>query len=136
MLRIFTAVVLFAIGTSAMAQTKPADSSTYLLGPDDQLTINVIGAGDISNKSVRIGNTGSITLPMTGSIRASGLTVEQLESEIADRLRAYFTEPEVSVTRTEMRSQPVSVMGAVASPGVHDLKGRKTLIEILSMAGG
>jgi polysaccharide export outer membrane protein len=42
----------------------------------------------------------------------------------------------VTVTVTDFRSQPVSVVGAVTNPGVHQLQGHKTLLEILSMAGG
>ncbi|PYS48323.1 MAG: hypothetical protein DMG13_25790 [Acidobacteria bacterium] len=140
---IFTAVLLSALSTSAFAQDNPAspvgridESSTYLLGPDDQITIRVVDAEEISDKPVRIGRTGDITLPMIGSIHAAGLTVEQLEKEIGDRLRKYFKAPEVWITRMEMRSQPVAVIGAVVSPGVHQLQGRKTLVEILSMAGG
>ncbi len=139
----FAAALLLALCTGTFAQDKPAnpasrldESSTYLLGPDDQITIRVVDAEEISDKPVRISTTGYITLPMAGPIHAAGLTVEQLEKEIRDRLRKYFKAPEVSVTRMEMRPQPVSVIGAVTTPGVHQLQGRKTLIEILSMAGG
>jgi polysaccharide export outer membrane protein len=52
------------------------------------------------------------------------------------RLRSYINEPQVSVNIMEFRSQPVSVIGAVKNPGVHQLQGRKTLVEILSLAGG
>jgi polysaccharide export outer membrane protein len=79
---------------------------------------------------------GYITLPMAGSIKAAGLSVDELEAEITRRLKTYYKMPEVSVTRTEFRSQPVSVLGEVERPGTHELKGRKTLAEILSLAGG
>jgi polysaccharide export outer membrane protein len=62
--------------------------------------------------------------------------VEQLENGIAERLKSYVKEPEVSVEIAEFRSQPVSVIGSVRNPGVHQLEGRKTLVEILSLAGG
>jgi polysaccharide export outer membrane protein len=45
-------------------------------------------------------------------------------------------EPDATVTITAFRSQAVSVLGAVRNPGVHQLEGRKTLVEILSLAGG
>jgi len=51
-------------------------------------------------------------------------------------LAEYFKEPEVAVSIVEFRSQPVSIIGAVKNPSVHQLQGRKTLVEILSMAGG
>ena len=140
---VFIAALLLTVGVSATAQDKPANPasgldpfSASLLGPDDQITIRVTDADEISDKPVRISTTGYITLPLAGRIHAAGMTVEQLESEIAERLTNYVNEPAVSVTRMEMRSQPVSVIGAVSSPGVHQLQGQKTLIEMLSMAGG
>jgi polysaccharide export outer membrane protein len=79
---------------------------------------------------------GNITLPLIGRAPAGGLTVEQLETELNTRLKQYVHDPQVSVTVVEFRSQPVSVFGAVSKPGVIQLRGRKTLYEVLSMAGG
>jgi polysaccharide export outer membrane protein len=79
---------------------------------------------------------GYIRLPLVGRLHAGGLTVEQLEKELVARLETYFKEPQVAVTITEFRSQPVSIIGAVNDPGVHQLEGRKTLVEVLSLAGG
>jgi polysaccharide export outer membrane protein len=73
---------------------------------------------------------------MLGRIKAGGLTVQDLERELSARLRTYIREPSVAVTVTEYRSQPVTVVGAVGRSGVHQLEGRKTLIEILAAAGG
>jgi polysaccharide export outer membrane protein len=110
--------------------------SGYVLGADDQILIRALEGLDVGDKPVLIGTNGDITLPLIGRIKAAGLTVEQLETELASRLKAYVKEPQVSVTVTEFRSQPVSVFGAVTTPGVIQLRGRKTLYEVLSMAGG
>ncbi len=110
--------------------------SVYVLGPDDQIAIWALGAEEISQKPVRIDPSGYIDLPMLGRIRASGFTAEQFKGELVSRLRSYVKEPQVSVSIAEFRSQPVSVIGAVKNPGVHQLQGRKTLVEILSLAGG
>jgi polysaccharide biosynthesis/export protein len=130
----------FLNGVNAQEKTGPLQmdepTRTYLLGPDDQITVRVVDAEEITDKPLRISTSGFITLPMIGRVRAAGLTVEQLESDITDRLRKYIKEPEVSVTRDGMRSQPVSVLGSVRAPGVHQLQGHKTLLEIISMAGG
>ncbi len=110
--------------------------STYVLGPEDQIVIRALDAEEISDKPVRIDMSGHIRLPMVGRLRAAGLTLEQLEAELVNRLRTFIQQPEVAVSITEFRSQPVSVLGAVKSPGVHQLQGRKTLVEMLSLAGG
>jgi polysaccharide export outer membrane protein len=124
----------------ASAQQPPAATapppSGYVLGPDDQIVIRALEGLDLGDKPVLIGTNGNITLPLIGRVQAAGLTVEQLEAELASRLKTYVQEPQISVTVTEFRSQPVSVFGAVTTPGVVQLRGRKTLYEVLSMAGG
>ena len=122
--------------TSQQSRTQDQLRTNYVLGPDDQITIQVLDAEEISNKPVRITMTGNLRVPTIGTIKAAGLTVEQLEAEITSRLKQYIHDPEVVVSVAEFRSQPVSVFGAVRTPGVHQLQGRKDLIEILSLAGG
>jgi polysaccharide export outer membrane protein len=126
----------FAAAAAAWQAQTPAPRASYALGPDDQLIIRALEAEEISEKPVRIDLSGYIRLPLVGRVKAAGLTVEQLEAEIAGRLKEFIKEPQVAVSITEFRSQPVSVIGAVKEPGVHQLQGRKTLIEMLSLAGG
>ncbi len=113
-----------------------AAPDTYTLGAGDQIVVRVPDFEEIDNKSVPIDLRGSINLPEVGRIQASGLTTEQLEAVITEHLRKYLVKPDVSVYLTEMRSQPVSILGQVQNPGVHQLKGRKNLFEVLSLAGG
>lgn len=121
---------------SQPASPQPADAAEYLLGPDDQIKIWALGAEEISDKSVRIGPSGDIDLPLLGRIHAAGLTVEQLKSALKQHLVKEVRAPQVSVDIVEFGSQPASVMGAVNHPGVYQLSGRKTLAEVLSLAGG
>jgi polysaccharide export outer membrane protein len=141
------AVLLSILGaTLALGAQKPPPApapespeqlrSTYVLGPEDQIAIRALDAEEISDKPLRIDLSGYIRLPMAGRLGASGLTIEQLEAQLVERLKTFIRESEVPVSITEFRSQPVSVIGAVKNPGVHQLQGRKTLIEILSLAGG
>jgi polysaccharide export outer membrane protein len=113
-----------------------AAQSHYILGPGDQITIRALEIDEISDKPVRIETSGFINLPMVGRLKASGLTVEQLETQLASRLKTFVQDPQVSVAISEFRSQPVSLLGSVSSPGVHQLQGRKNLFEVLSLAGG
>jgi len=134
----FSIVVLFALCAAAQqsAETAKKLDSGYVLGPDDQIVIHAIDAPEISDKPFLIGMNGNVTLPLIGRVQAGGLTVEQFETELNTGLKKYMHDPQVSVTVAEFRSQPVSVFGAVARPGVIQLRGRKTLYEVLSMAGG
>ena len=123
---------------SALPQGTHTESapSSYILGPDDQVTLFVYDIEEISDKPMRIDMRGNLSLPLAGRLHAAGLTAGQLEAAIETRLRKFLKDPEVVVSITEFRSQPVSVLGAVTTPGVHQLEGHKTLFEILSMAGG
>src|SRR5690242_14595179 len=121
---------------AAPAAPTPSKDRDYVLGADDQISVWVADAADISGRQVNIDPGGDITLPMIGRVRAAGLTTKQLEAELTEKLKTYFKAPQVVVSVTEFRSQPVSVIGAVNQPGVHQLRGRKTLVEVLSLAGG
>lgn len=115
----------------------PDDSrASYILGTDDQISVQALEVEELANKVYRIDMRGNLRLPLIGRLRASGLTVDQLEKQIGEALKSYIKEPDVTVSIIEFRSQPVSILGSVKQPGVHQLRGRKTLVEILSLAGG
>lgn len=134
----FFMLVLAAFCAAAQqpAQTAALPDSGYVLGPDDQIVIHAIDSPEISDKPILIGTNGNITLPLVGRVKAGGLSVEQLENELNTQLKEYVKDPQIAITVTEFRSQPVSVFGAVGTPGVIQLRGRKTLYEVLAMAGG
>lgn len=123
-------------GAQQAAVGSQAPEPGYVLGPDDQIVLHAIDSPEISDKSFLIGTNGNVTLPLIGRVKAGGLTVDQLEATLDSRLEEFVKEPQVSVTVVDFRSQPVSVFGAVKAPGVYQLRGRKSLYEVLSMAGG
>jgi polysaccharide export outer membrane protein len=108
----------------------------YVLGDGDQLVINVQDLEELSAKSIRIDPSGYLDLPLAGSVEATGLTIEQLKSKLALRLRKYIDSPQISISITEYSSRPVSIIGSVNAPGVHQLQGPKRLIDVISLAGG
>jgi polysaccharide export outer membrane protein len=129
-----------ATGVSPRAGTldepRPVDAAEYRIGPNDLLAISVVQAPEL-NAAVRVSDAGEISLPLLGPLRATGLRVDQLEAQIERLLGAkYIRTPDVTVQVAELHSQPVSVLGAVSKPGVFQIRGRYTLLEILSLAGG
>jgi polysaccharide biosynthesis/export protein len=110
--------------------------STYTLGPNDQISFFGIDADEIVNKPFRIDAEGDVNLPMVGRLRAAGLTIRQFEEVLNKQLSTYVREPHIVVSTVEFHSQPVSVVGAVKVPGTHQLEGRKTLVEMIALAGG
>src|ERR1035441_9019975 len=83
-------------------------SASYLLGANDLISIHAMDADEINDKPIRIDEDGYIRLPMVGRIKASGLTLDQLQSVISDRLRTYIKNPQASVSVVESHSERVS----------------------------
>jgi polysaccharide biosynthesis/export protein len=125
-----------AADVSARETVSLARSGAVPLGPFDIVTIHVTDAEELSDKPYRIDPEGNLRLPVVGQVHAAGLTVSQLESELRTRLKTLIRNPDVSVSVVEFQSQPVSVIGCVQKPGILQLQGRKTLVEVLSLAGG
>jgi polysaccharide export outer membrane protein len=133
---LFRALPLLCLAPFVFAQSQAPASAPYILGPDDQVVIRALDAEEIGLTPIRIDSRGFINLPTVGRIKAAGMTSEELEAEIETRLKKYINKPDVSVYIAEMRTQPVSVIGAVQVPGVQRMQGQKTLFEALSAAGG
>jgi len=110
--------------------------SAYVLGPSDVITIQALDVEEISNKPIWIDTGGFINLPLVGRLKAAGLTLQELEAQLNARLKPLVKAPQVVVAISEFRSQPVSILGLVTTPGVLQVQGRKTLLEVLSLAGG
>ena len=120
---------------SAALETSSA-SGDYQIGPEDLLQVFVLEAPDLS-RTVRVSADGEISLPLLGAVQAAGLTPSGLEAVIEELLRrSYMKDPHVSVFVEKVRSHPVSVFGAVEKPGVYQIRGPKSLVEVLSMAQG
>jgi polysaccharide export outer membrane protein len=109
--------------------------SSYVIGANDVLTINVWKEPDIS-RSVPVRSDGKISLPLVGELQASGQTPRQLEQDITKRLQSYISEPEVTVIVTDSKSQKVNILGMVARPGAYLLTSSTTVLDSIAMAGG
>jgi polysaccharide biosynthesis/export protein len=114
-------------------------SSDYRLGAEDLLEIKLFnipdGQGMERTATVRVTHQGQISLPLIGEIDVKGLTALGLEKKLREAYDKYIYNPQVGVLIREFR-QRVSVIGAVHGPGVFELTGPKSVIEMLAMAGG
>ena len=112
-------------------------NADYVLGPGDQIILTVPGLEDqYTDRAFRVETSGEVTLPLVGRIHASGFSTAALEREMQIRLKPVLKDPQVVVGIVSFGSEPVSVLGAVRNPGIVQLQGRRTLFEVLSMAGG
>lgn len=110
-----------------------AGSDDYLIGPKDVIAVVIYGEEDYSRPQLTVDTDGTIDYPLIGRVKVGGLSARQVEQELTRRLGPpYLRNPHVSVTVREFRSQRVWVHGAVAKPGMVELKGGATLMNALS----
>ena len=111
-------------------------SAEHPVGPEDLLEISVFEIPEL-NRTVRVSEKGTISLPLLGEMSVNGLTAMQLESRLRDELsRRYLQDPQVSVFIRDYGSKKVAVIGAVGKPGVYAMLGARTLLQVLAEAGG
>ena len=122
--------------SSASTQKSDPVAESYVLGPEDTVTIHVLDAEEIGVTPYPIDLRGNLDLPRIGLVHAAGLTLDQLQDQLTDLFKEYLQNPIVNVNVAEYHSEPISVLGAVETPGVLQIKGRKTLFEVISEAGG
>jgi polysaccharide export outer membrane protein len=113
-----------------------ARSQDYIVGPGDVLDISVYDNPDMTT-TVRVSGDGVIILPLLNQIDVAGLTISQVSDKVATLLAdGYIVNPQVNVFVTEYRSKKAVILGQVVSPGLYELRGHTTLLELVSEAGG
>lgn len=108
----------------------------YVLGPGDQFELEIPDLEELNGKIHRIDGDGTVSLPLVGRVQAAGYTLPEFEKELDGKLVNQLNDPHITVTVTEVLSQPVTVLGEVNSPGTHQMRGPQPLTEVLSLAGG
>ncbi len=129
----------YAMFASNVSTFAPVDDipvgPDYVLGPGDDLAINVWGAVD-STLIRTVDRNGRIVLPKVGDLRIWGLTFSQADRLIRDELARFFRGFQTSVTMGRLRTVSVHVVGEVCQPGVYTLSSLATVTNALYSAGG
>ena len=107
----------------------------YVIGPRDLLEIKVFELPEF-DQTVRVSEDGSITLPLIGNIQIGGLTKDKAEKKLSELLEKYIKRAQVSIFIKEYQSSRVAIIGAVEKPGMYELVGRQSLLQMISQAGG
>ena len=113
----------------------PSEESQYIISPGDVLYISVWENPDLTGEVI-VRPDGMISFPLIDEVKAAGLTISELDKEMTGRLKEYIRFPDVSISLRAMGGQRVIILGEVKSPGVYSLKGRKTILEAVALAGG
>jgi len=108
----------------------------YRIGANDVIDIQIENAPELS-RSFRVTAAGTFLMPYLGRITALQKTPEELAQLITDGLRGdYLKEPKVTVAVKEYNSRSFFIQGAVRSPGVFQIEGKPSLLELITLAGG
>ena len=127
---------LLAMVAVAPAAAQDGAGEGYRVGPKDLLEVKVYEAPEFS-ADVRVGEDGTISLPIHGEVPVSGLTAPEVATVVERILEEqYVQRATVMVQVKEFRFRPISVIGAVGKPGALPYSGRWTLLEVLIAAGG
>ncbi len=116
------------------AGTTPHDD-TFVIGAGDVLSINVWKEPEIT-RSVPVRSDGKISLPLVGEVQAAGRSPLKLEQDIAEKLKSFVSEPDVTVIVQQINSQKFNVLGQVARPGSYPLTSAATALDAIAIAGG
>ena len=111
------------------------DPKSYIIGPEDILSIRVWREPDLSGP-VGVRPDGKISLPLVGEIQAGGLTPDQLAEKLKQAFSKDLTNPEVMVQVATVNSKKYFITGEVNRPGSYPLVLPTTILEAIAIAGG
>jgi polysaccharide export outer membrane protein len=130
-------LVHWLIAASLALTVGIAGAGEVLLGPGDVVKLSVYGSPDLSLET-RVSEAGSITFPLIGQVGVGGLPVAAAEKKIGGLLESggYLKKAQVNIIVTTLASQQVSVLGQVNRPGRYPVDGKRSVLDMLAMAGG
>jgi len=105
----------------------------YRIGPEDELTISVWHEPELS-QAVVVRPDGLITLPLLNDLKVLGLTTDEMQALLTEKLKSVVNDPQVTVILKAVHSRKVFAMGNVAKQGVYPLGGKKTVLELIAEA--
>jgi polysaccharide export outer membrane protein len=128
--------------SSPAAATAPIISapSSYQLSTDDQIAVEVFGEDDLRT-AARLNADGAVSVPLLGSVRLAGLTLNQAAARLTELYgRDYLVSPKVNVTLIGYAKRRFTVLGQVNRPGSYEMpEGSSSgidLLEAVAIAGG
>ena len=137
--RIFGEDLFNGTSSSFEPNLRLATPFNYILGPDDQLNVNVYG-NSLDNWKLTVTPEGNINLPHVGVVNVTGKTIEQATAAIKTKLAAnnyaIGRGTEVQVTLGDIRSIKVIIIGEVVKPGTYTLPSLATVFNALYSSGG
>ena len=121
--------------SSFMPINEPNLDATYELDFGDEIEIQLIGKIDSIEKYL-ISRDGSINIPEIGKIKLSGLTMQEANALIKNKISSAYIGTEVFITLSNIRDISVLVSGNSFNPGIYTLSGNSNILHAINVAGG
>src|ERR1700722_5924892 len=113
------------------------DSYDYPVGPGDVVRVSMDDLPELREVDARVDGTGAVGLPLLGEVHVAGLTEEETQELLAQKVQRYQREPRVHVFIQHYASRNVEVMGMVSRPGTYSLNGPgESILSVMGRAGG
>ena len=112
-----------------------ATPASYVLGPGDEVIIDIYGTSQ-SSKKYAVSPEGTIIVEKIGPVTVSGLTVEQAQAKVSSRMGQHYQGSSIKLTIGQTRTVVVNVLGEVVNPGTYTLSAFSTVFNALYLAGG
>lgn len=132
----FLVLMILVIFLGCCVEQLQAADPDYQIGPGDVIKIDVYDNPDLATIA-RVGNDGSIAVPLAGRLVVGGLSTSEAADAISKKLDGeYIINPQVSVFIDQFKSKKVVIIGEIERPGLYELSGPTTLLKLISQAGG
>lgn len=133
-MKVLASLILFATLTS-LVRAQSQDS--LVIGPGDQVHVQVFDVPELEQKS-RVSDSGELTLHLGGAVKVAGLTAPEAAKVVEAALRDghFVLNPKVLVSIDDFASSKVAILGEVHSPGKYAITSARSIIDVLSLAGG
>lgn len=118
---------------------RAVDPASYILGPGDQVQLNLFGQDGLFPTPYRVLVDGTISLPFIGIVPVAGLSINQTKAVLEERYTTYYKRPQVTVTLVRPRSLNLAIAGEVRRPGTYPIESPDqipTVTQLIQLAGG
>ncbi len=130
--------LILSVGVFSLGGRVLSAQEIYKVGKQDVLKIEVAGDTEFSRDAATVSETGTVSLPIMGEVKVEGLSLQEIVELIRSSLveRQLLTQPVVTVSVREYKSQSITILGEVKSAGKYYLKGSEKLFDKVVEAGG
>jgi polysaccharide export outer membrane protein len=128
---IFILLIIIAAGNRIYAQ-----KDAYIIQRGDVLDVTVMEHPEFSLSGIIVLPDGYVQYPALGSLKAAGITSEQMRDSLQNSLEKYIVNPMVTIFIRKIQNQQLNIYGYVNKPGQYQLYDSLDLFSAIGVAGG